>query len=90
MVDVCVRQHDSIDRGGSDGERGPVAQAQGFQALKESAVHEDTGVRRIQEKAASSDRSRRSEELHAGKGWPDYFHASAWATRAAVRIAFVG
>ena len=62
VIQVRVREDDGVDRGRRDGERLPIAQAQLFEALKESAVDQDLVVTRVDEVFGPGDGACRTQK----------------------------
>ena len=62
VVEMGVCQHDRVDFGRVDRQRRPIAKAEVFQALKQSAVDEHSMVAEIEQVLRSSDCARRTEE----------------------------
>jgi hypothetical protein len=63
VVDVGVREHDVLDRGGLHRQRLPVAPAQLLQPLVESAIEEQPSAGDLQEELGAGDGAGASEEL---------------------------
>ncbi len=66
MVDVRVGQRDGVDVRGIDGELVPVAEAEGLQALVESAVDEKAPPVALHQELRSGDGPGGAQALHGG------------------------
>ena len=62
VVDVGVGEHHRVQGRGLDRQGGPVALAQGLEALEQAAVDQDAGVAGLDQGLAAGDRARSAQE----------------------------
>jgi hypothetical protein len=75
VVDVGVREHDPVERGGVDGQPIPVPQAELLEPLVEAAIEEQAPARRLHQELRAGHRADPAQELDRGH-WPPYPRAA--------------